>query len=182
MINKDKIIISDINLYINETIEKSLFNILIYSKLYIENNDDNLKNHLLYIFQNLKDVLIKIITYEIENNMIYKLNDKDIHHNSIFPFLKIFIRISIQNNNNKLIFNIIDDLLYNSLNKITNINILNYNNFLSINNPEFKELQKYMNEILKQFKKLNNINKPLEKLNTIQKINAPMKKKNILNF
>ena len=74
-------------------------------------------------------ILIKLIIYEIENNMIYKLNDKDIHHNSIFPFLKIFIRIIIQNNNNKLIFNIIDDLLYNSLNKITNINILNDDKF-----------------------------------------------------
>ena len=63
------------------------------------------------------------------------------------------------------------------LNKITNINILNYNNFLSINIPEFKELQNYMNEIFKQFKKSNNINKPLEKLNTIQKINALIKKK-----
>ena len=171
----NKIILFDINLYINENIEKSLFNILIYSQLYIENNEDNLKNHLSYIFENIKDVLIQIITFEIENNMIYKLNNKDIHHNSIFPFLKIIIRIIIQNNNNKLIFNIIDDLLYNSLNKKTNINIINYNNFLSINIPEFKELQNYMKEILKQFKKKYNINKPLEKLNTIQKINAPMK-------
>ena len=53
------------------------------------------------------------------------------------------------------------------MNKITIINILNCNNFLSINNPEFEELKNYMNEILKQFKKLNNINEPLEKLNTI---------------
>ena len=56
----------------------------------------HLKIHLSNIFENIKDALIKIIKYEIENNMIYKLNDKDIHHNSIFPFLKISIRIIIQ--------------------------------------------------------------------------------------
>ena len=175
----NKIILSDINLF-NENIEKSLLNILIYSQLYTQN--DNLKNNLINIFNISNDILMKIIIYEIENNMIYKLNDKDIHHYPIFPFLKSFIRIIIQNNNNKLIFNLFDDLLYNSLNKITNINILNDDNFLSINITEFKELQIYMKEIFKQFKKSNNINKPLEKLNTIQNINAQMKKKNILKF
>ena len=183
LINKDfkELNNSNINYYRNEIIKKSLFNILIYSKLYIENNDDNLKTHLSNIFEDIMNILLKIINFEIKNNMIYKSNDKDIHYNSIFPFLKIIIRIIIQNNNNKLIFNIIDDLLYNSLNKITNINILNDDNFLSINNPEFEKLQKYMNEILKQFKKSNNINKPLEKLNTIQKIN-PMKKNTFSEF
>ena len=47
----------------------------------------------------------------------------------------------IQNNiNNQIIFNIIDDLIYNSLIKITNINTLDYENFLSINILEFESL------------------------------------------
>ena len=50
-------------------------------------------------------------------------------------------------------------------------------NFLSINNPEFEELQNYMNEILKQFKKSNNINKSIERLNIIYLINHYEQKK-----
>ena len=76
-----KIILSDINLYLNEKIEKSLFDILIYSKLYIENKDDNLKNYLFNISKNIREFLIKIIKYEIENNMIYKQKNKDIPNN-----------------------------------------------------------------------------------------------------
>ena len=105
--------------------------------------------------------------------MIYKINDKDIHHNSIYPFFKSFIRIIIQNNNNKIVLNIIDGILCNSLNKITNI--LNYNNFLSINNPEFQSLQNFMKEILKQLNKKNN--KTFEKLNIIKNINDSIYKK-----
>ena len=50
-------------------------------------------------------------------------------------------------------------------------------NFLSINNPEFEELQNYMNEILKQFKKSNNINKSIERINIIYLINHYEQKK-----
>ena len=108
--------------------------------------------------------------------MIYKQNDKDIYHNSIYQFLKSFISI-IKNQNNKILFDITDDILYNSLNKITNINTLNYDTFISLNIPMLQSLQNYMKEILKQFKQKYNINKPLEKLNIIYTINHSLKEK-----
>ena len=68
------------------------------------------------------------------------------------------------------------------MNKITNINTLNYNNFLSINIPEFESLQNFMKEILKQFKEKFNINKSLEKLSIIYSINHSMNKKKLYKY
>ena len=164
----------------NEKTEILIFNILFYSKLYIENKDDNLRNYLFNIYENSRKILIIKITYEIENNIIFKQNNSEIYNNSIFPIFKLLIRKIIQNNdNNKFKFNIIDDLLYNSLIKITNINSLNYNNFLSINISEFESLHNYMKEILKQFNEKYNMNKSLGKFNIIKKINDSMNKKKI---
>ena len=164
----------------NEKTEILIFNILFYSKLYIENKDDNLRNYLFNIYENSRKILIIKITYEIENNINFKQNNSEIYNNSIFPIFKLLIRKIIQNNdNNKFKFNIIDDLLYNSLIKITNINSLNYNNFLSINISEFESLHNYMKEILKQFNEKYNMNKSLGKFNIIKKINDSMNKKKI---
>ena len=85
------------NINFNEKII-SFINIFINSKLYIDNKDDNLKIYLSSITNIINNFLIKMITYEIENNMIYKENDKDIPNNSMFPICKLLVRKIIDNN------------------------------------------------------------------------------------
>ena len=61
-INKDFIEIKikinhfDIKIYLNEKIVETLLNILIYSKLIIKNNDDNLQKNLLNIVDNIRNI------------------------------------------------------------------------------------------------------------------------------
>ena len=79
----------NIKLYMNEKIDNLIFNILLYSKLYIENKDDNLRNNLFKIYESTKNFLIIKLTYEIESNLNYKQNNRDINNNSIFPTFKL---------------------------------------------------------------------------------------------
>ncbi len=130
----------------NEKLLNKLINIYINSGLYYNEAErqkinNNLELYSSIIFNFLNNFLQKKIINQINNNIGFKNIDepKIINNYSLIPNFRLLVRIIINNNIKNIndIFYIIDDLIYNSFSKITDINILEYNDFLSFNINQF---------------------------------------------